>query len=134
MSSGLIDRVVQRLRRHVYEVPVDFKWFVPVLFDGSCCFAGEESAGASFLRGDATVWATDKDGLIMGLLAAEMTVRTGKDPGEHYRAIEAEYHQDLRGEFQERGASGRFRPRGACVGEPCDRKRRMKPTHKLHWS
>ena len=90
VSSSLIDRVVERLGRRLYEVPVGFKWFVPGLFDGSCCFGGEESAGASFLRQDGTVWATDKDGLIMGLLSAEITARTGKDPGEHYRALEAE--------------------------------------------
>ena len=71
--------------------PVGFKWFVPGLFDGSCCFGGEESAGASFLRHDGTVWTTDKDGLIMGLLAAEITARTGKDPGEHYRELTAEF-------------------------------------------
>jgi len=71
-------------------VPVGFKWFVPGLIDGSCCFGGEESAGASFLRRDATAWSTDKDGLIMNLLAAEITARTDKDPGEHYRALEAE--------------------------------------------
>src|SRR5207245_3073215 len=65
-------------------------WFVAGLCDGSCCFGGEESAGASFLRRDGTVWATDKDGLIMGLLSAEITARTEKDPGEHYRALEAE--------------------------------------------
>jgi len=90
VSSSLIDRVVERLGRRLYEVPVGFKWFVPGLFDGSCCFGGEESAGASFLRQDGTVWATDKDGLIMVLLSAEITARTGKDPGEHYRALEAE--------------------------------------------
>jgi phosphoglucomutase len=90
VSSSLIDRAVEKLGRRLYEVPVGFKWFVPRLFDGSCCFGGEESAGASFLRRDATVWATDKDGLIMDLLAAEITASTGKDPGEHYRALEAE--------------------------------------------
>jgi phosphoglucomutase len=90
VSSSMIDRVVAKLGRRLNEVPVGFKWFVPGLFDGSCCFGGEESAGASFLRRDATVWATDKDGLIMDLLAAEITARTGKDPGEHYRALEAE--------------------------------------------
>ncbi len=90
VSSSLIDRVVERLGRRLWEVPVGFKWFVPGLFDGSCCFGGEESAGASFLRQDGTVWATDKDGLIMGLLSAEITARTSKDPGEHYRALEAE--------------------------------------------
>jgi len=90
VSSSMIDRVVEKLGRKLNEVPVGFKWFVPGLFDGTCCFGGEESAGASFLRRDGTVWATDKDGLIMGLLAAEITARTGKDPGEHYRAVEEE--------------------------------------------
>jgi len=84
VSSGLIDRVVQALGRSLSEVPVGFKWFVDGLFDGSYCFGGEESAGASFLRRDGTVWTTDKDGPIMDLLAAEITARTGKDPGEHY--------------------------------------------------
>jgi phosphoglucomutase len=87
VSSSLIDRVVAKLGRRLYEVAVGFKWFVPGLFDGSCCFGGEESAGASFLRHDGTVWTTDKDGLIMDLLAAEITARTGKDPGEHYREL-----------------------------------------------
>jgi phosphoglucomutase len=87
VSSGLIDRAVQDLGRKVMEVPVGFKWFAPGLFDGSCCFGGEESAGASFLRCDGTVWTTDKDGPIMDLLAAEITARTGKDPGEHYRVL-----------------------------------------------
>jgi phosphoglucomutase len=90
VSSSLIDRVVGRLGRRLCEVPVGFKWFVPGLLDGSCCFGGEESAGASFLRQDGTVWTTDKDGLIMALLAAEITARTGKDPGEHYRELAAE--------------------------------------------
>ena len=91
VSSSLIDRVVGSARAPLLEVPVGFKWFVPGLFDGSCCFGGEESAGASFLRRDGTVWSTDKDGLIMDLLAAEITARTGKDPGEHYRELEAEF-------------------------------------------
>jgi phosphoglucomutase len=91
VSSSLIDRVVEKLGRRLYEVPVGFKWFVPGLFDGSCCFGGEESAGASFLRDDGTVWTTDKDGLIMDLLAAEITARTGKDAGEHYRELTAEF-------------------------------------------
>ncbi len=91
VSSGMIDKVVGSLGRPLYEVPVGFKWFVPGLGDGSCCFGGEESAGASFLRRDGTVWATDKDGLIMDLLAAEITARTGKDPGEHYRDLTAEF-------------------------------------------
>jgi phosphoglucomutase len=91
VSSSLIDRVVEKLGHHLYEVPVGFKWFVPGLFDGSCCFGGEESAGASFLRRDGRVWTTDKDGPIMDLLAAEITARTGKDPGEHYRELAAEF-------------------------------------------
>src|SRR5262245_61474406 len=91
VSSGMIDRVVQKLNRTVCEVPVGFKWFTPGLFDGSCCFGGEESAGASFLRHDGTVWTTDKDGLLLALLAAEITARTGKDPGEHYRELTAEF-------------------------------------------
>jgi len=91
VSSNMIDRVVHQLGRKLSEVPVGFKWFAPGLFDGSCCFGGEESAGASFLRRDGTVWTTDKDGPIMALLAAEITARTGKDPGEHYRAMTAEF-------------------------------------------
>jgi phosphoglucomutase len=87
VSSGLIDRVVGDLGRQLIEVPVGFKWFVPWLLDGSCCFGGEESAGASFLRRDGRVWTTDKDGIILGLLAAEITARTGKDPGSHYRDL-----------------------------------------------
>jgi phosphoglucomutase len=91
VSSSLIDRVVEKLGRRLAEVPVGFKWFVPGLFDGSYCFGGEESAGASFLRHDGTVWTTDKDGPIVDLLAAEITARTGKDPGEHYRELKAEF-------------------------------------------
>jgi phosphoglucomutase len=91
VSSSMIDRVVRKHGRQLSEVPVGFKWFAPGLFDGSCCFGGEESAGASFLRRDGTVWTTDKDGLIMNLLAAEITARTGQDPGEHYRALTAEF-------------------------------------------
>ena len=95
VSSSMIDRVVEKLGRRLYEVPVGFKWFVPGLFDGSCCFGGEESAGASFLRHDGNVWTTDKDGPIMDLLAAEITARTGKDPSEHYRALTAEFGAPL---------------------------------------
>jgi phosphoglucomutase len=91
VSSSMIDRVVQSLGRRQSEVPVGFKWFTPGLFDGSCCFGGEESAGASFLRRDGSVWTTDKDGPIMDLLAAEITARTGKDPGEHYRELTAKF-------------------------------------------
>jgi phosphoglucomutase len=91
VSSGMIDRVVARHRRQLCETPVGFKWFTPGLHDGSFCFGGEESAGASFLRRDGTVWTTDKDGPIMNLLAAEITAVTGKDPGEHYRDLTAEF-------------------------------------------
>jgi len=91
VSSSMIDRVVKKLGRKLSEVPVGFKWFAPGLFDGSCCFGGEESAGASFLRRDGTVWTTDKDGLIMNLLAAEITASTGNDPGEHYRLMTCEF-------------------------------------------
>jgi phosphoglucomutase len=91
VSSTMIDRVINRLGRKLSEVPVGFKWFVSGLVDGSFCFGGEESAGASFLRLDGTVWTTDKDGPIMDLLAAEITARTGKDPGEHYRELTAAF-------------------------------------------
>jgi phosphoglucomutase len=91
VSSSMIDRVVQKLGRRLSEVPVGFKWFAPGLFDGSYCLGGEESAGASFLRRGGTVWTTDKDGPIMNLLAAEITARTGRDPGEHYDALTAEF-------------------------------------------
>jgi phosphoglucomutase len=95
VSSSMIDRVVKKLGRDLREVPVGFKWFVPGLVDGSFCFGGEESAGASYLRLDGTVWSTDKDGLIMDLLAAEITATTGKNPGEHYRALTAEFGSPL---------------------------------------
>ncbi len=91
VSSSLIDMVVKKLGRTLCEVPVGFKWFAPGLFDSSMCFGGEESAGASFLRLDGAVWTTDKDGPIMDLLAAEITARTGKDPGEHFRKLTAEF-------------------------------------------
>jgi phosphoglucomutase len=91
VSSCLIDRVVAGLGRKLWEVPVGFKWFTPGLFDGSCCFGGEESAGASFLRRDGGDWSTDKDGLILGLLAAEITARTGKDPGLHYQELTSKF-------------------------------------------
>ena len=91
VSSSMIDRVVRKLGRSLCEVPVGFKWFVPGLFDGSLCFGGEESAGASFLRKDGTVWTTDKDGPIMDLLAAEITARMGKDPGQLYQELTTEF-------------------------------------------
>ncbi|HEX9418889.1 MAG TPA: phosphoglucomutase (alpha-D-glucose-1,6-bisphosphate-dependent) [Methylomirabilota bacterium] len=91
VSSSMIDRVVARLGRPLVEVPVGFKWFVDGLLGGSLGFAGEESAGASFLRRDGRVWTTDKDGVVMGLLAAEMTAVTGRDPGELYRELTREF-------------------------------------------
>ena len=91
VSSSMIDRVAARLQRRLIEVPVGFKWFVDGLIDGSLGFGGEESSGATFLRRAGTVWTTDKDGLVPNLLAAEITARTGRDPGEHYRALTAEF-------------------------------------------
>ena len=91
VSSSMIDRVASRLGRNLYEVPVGFKWFVDGLFSGTLGFGGEESAGASFNRMDGSVWSTDKDGLIAALLSAEITARTGRDPGEQYRALTAEF-------------------------------------------
>ena len=91
VSSSMIDRVAKHLGRRLAEVPVGFKWFVDGLVDGSFGFGGEESAGASFLRLDGSVWTTDKDGIILDLLAAEITAVTGKDPGEHYKALEAQF-------------------------------------------
>jgi phosphoglucomutase len=91
VSSAMIDRVAGQLGRRLCEVPVGFKYFVDGLLDGSLGFGGEESAGASFLRKDGTVWTTDKDGIILDLLAAEITATTGRDPGEHYQALESQF-------------------------------------------
>ena len=91
VSSSMIDRVVHKLGRRLVEVPVGFKWFVEGLIEGSLGFGGEESSGATFLRRDGTVWTTDKDGLVPNLLSAEITARTGKDPGEHYQELTAEF-------------------------------------------
>jgi phosphoglucomutase len=91
VTSGLLDRMVSGRGRTLCETPVGFKWFAPGLLSGSLCFGGEESAGASFLRTDGSVWTTDKDGLLLNLLAAEITARTGKDPGEHYRELTARF-------------------------------------------
>jgi phosphoglucomutase len=91
VSSSLIDRVAAHLGRRLYEVPVGFKWFVDGLLAGTLGFGGEESAGASFLRRDGSVWTTDKDGIIMGLLAAEMTARSGRDPGELYQQLASQH-------------------------------------------
>jgi len=91
VSSSMIDRIAASIDRKLMEVPVGFKWFVEPLLSGACGFGGEESAGASFLRKDGTVWTTDKDGIIMNLLAAEITAKTNKDPGEHYTALESQF-------------------------------------------
>jgi phosphoglucomutase len=95
VSSSMIDRVAQKLGRRLHEVPVGFKWFVDGLLDGSLGFAGEESAGASFLRLDGTVWTTDKDGLIAALLAAEITSIVQRDPGEIYWALTQEFGEPV---------------------------------------
>jgi len=91
VSSSILDRIAESLGRRLFEVPVGFKWFVDGLLDGALGFGGEESAGASFLRADAGAWSTDKDGLVMGLLSAEITARTGKDPGVHYRELTKQF-------------------------------------------
>ncbi len=91
VSSQMIDRVAKKLGKHLYEVPVGFKWFVDGLYDGSLAFAGEESAGATFARKDGTVWTTDKDGIVLSLLAAEMTAKLGKDPGQLYQELAREF-------------------------------------------
>src|SRR5262249_8789487 len=91
VSSGMIDRVVRGLGRTLAEGPVGFKWFAAGLLEGSYCFGGEESGGASFLRRDGSVWTTDKDGPILDLLAAEILAVTGRDPGEHYRELTESY-------------------------------------------
>jgi len=116
VSSSLIDRVALRLKRKLVEVPVGFKWFVDGLLDGGLGFGGEESAGASFLRTDGRVWTTDKDGLILGLLAAEIIAKTGHDPAEHYRALtqefgELEYERtDMPATPDEKAVLGRLSP------------------------
>jgi phosphoglucomutase len=91
VSSSMIDRVVAAAGRRLLEVPVGFKWFAPGMLEGTVCFGGEESAGASFLRRDGTVWTTDKDGIILALLAAEITARTGKEPGEYYWDLTSQF-------------------------------------------
>jgi len=95
VSSSMIDRVVRSVGRRLTEVPVGFKWFADGLFEGTLCFGGEESAGASFLQMDGGPWTTDKDGPVMDLLAAEITARTGKDPGEHYQELTAAFGTPL---------------------------------------
>jgi phosphoglucomutase len=91
VSTSMIDRVAEHLKRKLSEVPVGFKWFVEGMLDGSLGFGGEESAGASFLRRDGTVWTTDKDGILMDLLAAEITAKSGRDPGKLYRDLEEKF-------------------------------------------
>jgi phosphoglucomutase len=95
VSSRMIDRVVAKLGRKLYEVPVGFKWFVDGLFDGSLGFGGEESAGATFLRRSGTVWTTDKDGIVPALLSAEITARIGRDPGEIYGELAREFGESV---------------------------------------
>jgi phosphoglucomutase len=116
VSSSLIDRVVANLGRKLCEVPVGFKWFAPGLYDGSVCFGGEESAGASFLRRDGAVWTTDKDGPLLALLAAEITAVTEKDPGEHYQELTAQF-----------GASVYTRIDAPATPEQKDRLARLSP-------
>ena len=95
VSSQMIDRVAAKLGRKLYEVPVGFKWFVDGLLDGTLGFGGEESAGASLLRLDGTVWTTDKDGIVPALLAAEITARMGRDPGQIYQELTSELGESV---------------------------------------
>jgi phosphoglucomutase len=123
VSSSMIDRVAARLGRRLIAVPVGFKWFVPGLLDGSLGFAGEESAGAAFLRRDGTVWTTDKDGIILGLLAAEMMAHSGRDPGELYAALTHEFGQpayqrtDVPASAAEKAAFRRLTPAALAANE-----------------
>ena len=130
VSSSLIDRVAKHLGRRLFEVPVGFKWFVDGLLAGTLGFGGEESAGASFLRRDGTVWTTDKDGIIMGLLAAEMTARTGRDPGQLYRDLAAQHgtsyyaRTDAAATPEEKALLGKLSPQQvkaeALAGDPIE--------------
>jgi phosphoglucomutase len=128
VSSSMIDRVAASLGRRLHEVPVGFKWFVDGLLDSSLGFGGEESAGAAFLRKDGTVWSTDKDGPIMDLLAAEITATSGRDPGEHYRELEAQFGSpayariDVHASAEQRAILGKLSPEmvqaQTLAGEP----------------
>jgi phosphoglucomutase len=128
VSSSMIDRVAKDLGRRLAEVPVGFKWFVDGLVDGSFGFGGEESAGASFLRKDGTVWTTDKDGILLDLLACEIRAVTGKDPGEHYRELEGRFGSpayeriDAPATREQKAALGRLSPEAVkantLAGEP----------------
>ena len=104
VSSSIIDRLTAHLGRTLKEVPVGFKWFVSGLLDGSYGFGGEESAGASFLRFDGKVWTTDKDGFILGLLAAEIMARTGRDPGEYYGKLTEQFGEPIYERIDETGS------------------------------
>jgi len=123
VSSSLIDRVVAGLGRHLLEVPVGFKWFVPGLLDGSVAFGGEESAGASFLRKDGTVWTTDKDGILLCLLAAEITAVTGSSPGERYAALTGRFGEpayarvDAPATREQKAALARLSPEQVAASE-----------------
>jgi len=123
VSSGMIDRVAASLDRRLVEVPVGFKWFVPGLLDGSVAFGGEESAGASFLRRDGSVWTTDKDGLLLCLLAAEITAVTGQSPGEHYRRLTSRFGEpayarvDAPATRQEKAVLSRLSPQQVTATE-----------------
>lgn len=140
VSSGLIDRVVESLGRRLCETPVGFKWFAPGLFDGSFCFGGEESAGACFLRRNGQVWCTDKDGLILGLLAAEIAAVTGKEPGEHYEEITAEFGEshytriDTPATPEQKAKLGKLSPESVAAsrmaGDPIEAKLTQAPGNK----
>jgi phosphoglucomutase len=128
VSSSMIDRVAEHLGRQLSEVPVGFKWFVDGLIDGSYGFGGEESAGASFLRHGGQVWTTDKDGIIMDLLAAEITAKTGRDPGQNYKQLESQFgspiyeRMDIPATAEQRAALKKLSPEmveaGELAGEP----------------
>jgi phosphoglucomutase len=123
VSSSLIDRVAAKLSRKVFEVPVGFKWFVDGLLEGWLGFAGEESAGASFLARDGSVWSTDKDGLIAGLLSAEIKARTGRDPGEIYAELSREHgpsfyeRVDAPADAEQRAALAKLSPKDITATE-----------------
>lgn len=139
VSSSMIDRVASAIRRDLREVPVGFKWFVDGLLDSSLGFGGEESAGASFLRLDGSVWTTDKDGIILDLLAAEMTARTHKDPGEHYRALTQQFGNpvytriDVPATPEQKAVLGALSPQrvaaGELAGEPISAKLTRAPSN-----
>jgi phosphoglucomutase len=140
VSSAMIDRVAKRLGRRLEEVPVGFKWFVDGLFSGSLGFAGEESAGASLLRREGSVWTTDKDGMALGLLAAEITARSGRDPDLIYGDLTREFGEswyeriDAPATPQQMEALRDVSPDGVCAselaGEPIERKLTAAPDNR----